>query len=419
MSPLASIFYLCADIVLTRGLTLGLTERRIRNAKPDAKTQILWDDQVKGLGVRITPAGSKSYILNYRSGGRSRRATLARCSEISLREARDRAGRDLAAIRNGDAGPLERRRQAREAPTVADGVRRFFDEHAPRRMADGRLGARTVQDYRNQVELTILPALGDRRISDVTRSDVERAVAPRAPVQRNRTLALISRLFNLFEDWEWRQQNTNPARRIEKAREQPRDRVLAPSELAALAAALNELAEPYPASVAAIRCAAVTGLRIGEVRTIQWEHVDFETGRLTMPETKTGRRTHDLPTAALQILSALPRINEWAFTTGSDAPVTYRTVRKHFAEAARAAGLSDVRLHDLRRTVMTSAAAAGVGTHVLRDLLGHKTTAMADRYIRHVGNPVREAREQVGAAMAAMMAGKTGKVVPMREHRDG
>ena len=78
--------------------------------------------------------------------------------------------------------------------------------------------------------------------------------------------------------------------------------------------------------------------------------------------------------------------------------------------------LQDVRLHDLRRTVMTQAAAVGIGTHVLRDLLGHKTTIMADRYIRAVGNPVRDAREQVGAAMAAMMEGKTGEVVELKRN---
>ena len=88
-------------------------------------------------------------------------------------------------------------------------------------------------------------------------------------------------------------------------------------------------------------------------------------------------------------------------------------MRKHFAKIAAAAGIEEVRLHDLRRTVMTRAAASGVGTHVLRDLLGHKTTSMADRYIRAVGDPVREAREQVGAAMAAMMDGEDGKVVPV------
>ena len=99
----------------------GLTERRIRDLKPRPKTRILWDRDVTGLGVRITPAGSKAFILNYRVDGRERRATLARCSEISLRDARDRAGRELTAIRNGEADPLERRREAREAPTVADG----------------------------------------------------------------------------------------------------------------------------------------------------------------------------------------------------------------------------------------------------------------------------------------------------------
>ena len=128
---------------------------------------------------------------------------------------------------------------------------------------------------------------------------------------------------------------------------------------------------------------------------------------------------HDLPTAALAILAAVPRINAWVFTTGRDAAVTYRTTRKVFATVAAAAGLADVRLHDLRRTVMTNAAMAGVGTHVLRDLLGHRTTAMADRYVRAVGNPVRDAREQVGAAMAAMMAGKGGEVVRMEERRHG
>ena len=62
-----------------------LTERRIRDAKPGPKTRILWDAQVKGLGVRITPAGAKSFILNYYVGGRERRATLARVSEVTLK----------------------------------------------------------------------------------------------------------------------------------------------------------------------------------------------------------------------------------------------------------------------------------------------------------------------------------------------
>ena len=394
-----------------------LTERIIRDAKPEPNPRIIWDVSVTGLGCKVFPSGRKAYVLSYRIGNRKRLATLARCSEISLREARERAGAELVRIRNGETDPLRRREQAMKAPTVNDGLDRFFNEYVPERMRIGRLSLRTVDDYRAQSDRSLRPAIGKLRISEVTRDDIEQAVAPRAKVQRNRTLALSSRLFTLFERWGWRPQLTNPVRGIERSREEPRDRVLAPSEIAALAEALNVAETASPAAAATIRFAAVTGLRIGEVLALKWEDVDFETGRLILPATKTGRRVHDLPTAATEILAALPRINAWAFTTGQDAAMSYEGVRSVFRRVTREAGLEDVRLHDLRRTVMTNAAAAGVGTHVLRDLLGHKSTAMADRYVRAVGNPVREAREQVGAAMAAMMAGKQGEVVPMERRR--
>ena len=391
-----------------------LTERRIRDAKPGLKTVILWDETLKGFGVRVTPAGAKSYILNYRVAGRERRATLARCSEINLKAARERAGAELAAIRNDEADPLARRREARAAPTVNDGLDRFFGEFAPERIRLGRMKPGTVEVYRYQADKHIRPAIGVRRIQDVTRGEIERMVAGLPTPTRNRTLALASRLFTQFEHWDWRRQYSNPVRGVERAREEARDRTLAPSELAALAAALSEAEARFPANVAAIRFAAVTGLRIGEVLAVRWEHVDFETGRLILPETKTGRRGHDLPTPALEVLSAIPRCGEWAFTNNGKAPATYKRVRETFARVAKAAGLEDVRLHDLRRTVMTRAALAGVGAHVLRDLLGHSDTAVADRYIRTLGDPVREARERVGGEIAAMMAGESGEVVSLR-----
>ena len=294
-----------------------------------------------------------------------------------------------------------------------EGLDRFFNEYVPRRMADGRMIKSTCATYGQQAASSIRPAPGKIKIADVKGADIERATRSRGRVSQNRILALLSRLFNLFEAWELRPQHTNPCRGIEKAREEPRDRVLSPSELAALARALNELKAEHPAPVAAIRFAAVTCLRIGECLAVRFEHVDFSTGRLIMPTTKTGRRSHDLPAVALQILADLPRINAWAFTTGRNG-MGYRLAHTVFAKATKAAELEDVRLHDLRRTVMTNAAAAGVTSHILRDLLGHKTTAMADRYVRNIGDPVREAREAVGNEIAAMMEGTGGKVVPLR-----
>ena len=395
-------------------LATGLTERRIRDAKPGPKTAFLWDDTVKGLGVRVTPAGAKAFVLFYRVAGRKRLATLARCSEVSLKAARERAGRELAAIRAGETDPLERRREAREAPTMAAFIGQFFAVEAPARIARGRMKAGTVDVYRYQADKHILPAIGNRRVAEVTRADIESMVAPLPGPTRNRVLALASRLFTLAETWELRAPGANPTRKVERAREDARDRVLSPSELAALAEALTGAEARSPANVAAIRFAAVTGLRIGEVLAVRWEHVEFETGRLTLPATKTGRRVHDLPSAALAVLAGLPRFGDWAFTNNGTAPATYKRARETFARVAKAAGLADVRLHDLRRTVMTRAALSGVGPHVLRDLLGHRDTTMADRYIRALSSPVREAREQIGAEIAAMMDGKRGEVVPLR-----
>ena len=154
-----------------------LTERIIRDAKPGPKPHIIWDGTVTGLGCKVFPSGAKSFVLSYRVGGRKRMATLARSSEITLREARERAGAELVRIRSGETDPLKRRREAREAPTVADFIGQFFEIEAPARIARGRMKAGTVEVYRYQAEKHILPAIGKRRVADIARHDIERMVA--------------------------------------------------------------------------------------------------------------------------------------------------------------------------------------------------------------------------------------------------
>ena len=88
-----------------------LTERKIRDAKPTTKAVILRDGELAGFGVRVAPGGVKSYVLDYRVNGRRRLATLGRCAEINLKDARAMAGRELVAIRAGEADPLARRRR--------------------------------------------------------------------------------------------------------------------------------------------------------------------------------------------------------------------------------------------------------------------------------------------------------------------
>ena len=396
-----------------------LTERIVREAKPGPKPIILWDQTVAGFGCKVYPGGRKSYVLSYRVGGKKRLATLARCSELSLKAARGRAGAELVRIRDGEADPLERRREAREAPAVNELLDRFFGEYVPDRIAAGRMTRTTATKYRNQADKYLRPALGKRRVAEVTRLHVEKMAKQlaRTPTLRNRVLAFASRVFTLAEHWEWRPQRTNPVRGVDRAKEQARDRVLEPSELAALARALDDLEAEHPFPVAAIRVAALTGLRISECLSMAWEHVSFETGRAVLPTTKTGRRVVPLASPVLDLLSRLPRVNgnPWIFAGArSGAPVTYKTTRDLFAAACEAARFSDVRLHDLRRTVATSLAASGTNAYTLRDMLGHSTLNMSNRYVRTAGAALTEATERAAAMAAAAMEGEGGEVVPMK-----
>ena len=282
----------------------------------------------------------------------------------------------------------------------------------------------TATKYGNQADNYLRPALGNRRVADVTRFDVEKMAKrlSRTPTLRNRVLAFASRLFTLAEHWEWRPQRTNPVRGVDRAKEQARDRVLAASELAALAAALSDREAASPFAVAAIRVAAMSGLRISECLSMRWEHVSFETGRVVLPETKTGRRVVPLAAPVLELLSQLPRINgcPWVFAGARNgAPVTYKTTRDLFAAACEAAGLADVRLHDLRRSVATNLAAAGVNAYTLRDVLGHATLTMSNRYVRAAGDALTDATERAAAIASAAMAGKGADVVGLRDKRFG
>ena len=177
--------------------------------------------------------------------------------------------------------------------------------------------------------------------------------------------------------------------------------------------ALDSLDSPAP--VAAIRFLALVGLRVSEALAVRWEHVDMETGRLLIPQSKTGRRWHTLPAPALALLDGIDQKGAFVFTTTGSAPITYRTVRKHFAEACERAGIEGARLHDLRRGVVSAAARAGESVPVLQALLGHRTSTQALKYAAQMDTTAEAARSRVAAEMAEAMGYDAENVVQFRE----
>lgn len=382
---------------------IRLTKRVIENAVPRERDLVLWDAEVRGFGCKITPAGRRSYFCYYRTrDGLQRRPAIGQHGPLTVQEAREIAKawlREVAA--GGDPSPA--RQDARRAPTVAALCERFLTEHAARRNKPG-----TAYNYRRMVERFVLPELGHRRVADLTRADVERLHAKLAatPYQANRVVGLVSKMLNLAERWGLRPDGTNPVRHVEKNREARRERYLAPEELARLGATLAEAERAgteLPVAIAAIRLLIFSGCRLSEILTLRWEHVDLARGCLRLPDSKTGAKTVYLNTAAVEVLEGLPREASGWVLPGAKPGAHLVNLQKPWRRIRRAAGLGDLRIHDLRHSFASVAAGLGEGLHMIGKLLGHSQAQTTHRYAHLAADPVKAASERVAGAIAAMI----------------
>jgi integrase len=402
-----------------------ITKGSVDAAKRGATDQFLWDTEIKGFGLKVTPAGKKVYILQYRTGGRespTQRVTIGNHGNLTPDKARELAKRMSGRIANGE-DPAQEIALDKAAPTVADLVARFDSGHVATKTK-----GRTAIEYRRLLNATVLPALGKYKVGEVTRkhvTDLHHSLWS-TPYAANRTLAVLSKMFNLAEKWGERPDGSNPCRHVEKYPERKRERFLSEVELAklgeVLATAERENSES-PFVIAAVRLLVFTGARLSEIITLQWEHVDFERSCLRLPDSKTGQKTVHLNAPALQLLAELPRIDGNAYVIPGERPGAHLVnIEKPWQRIRARAGLDDVRLHDLRHSFASVAAGAGLGLPIIGALLGHTQAQTTARYAHLAANPLKQANDLIGARLADAMRGVgrdevKGEVVPLTRTR--
>jgi integrase len=395
-----------------------LTKVLVESAKPDpTRDMFLWDNQVPGFGARIYPSGKRQYVLQYRTPHQQRRLALGLHGPLTAEAARKLAQAKLAEVyRGGD--PAAEVQAAREAPTVAELCRRYLEAHA----ATHKKAKSAEQDER-MIQRFILPALGSKKVPAVTRADVVKLHQSLVgtPYQANRVLALLSKMMNLAELWGLRPDGSNPSRHVAKFKELHRERFLSEAELGALAEVLAEAERTrteQPAVIAAIRLLLLTGARLSEILTLQWEHVDFERQCLNLPDSKTGAKTIYLSPSALEVLSKLERKDGDPYViAGGKAGSHLADLEKPWRRIRAWAGLSDVRLHDLRHSFASVAAAGGLSLPMIGALLGHTQQQTTARYAHLLGDPMKQAAALVGQRIEAAMQRSpsgAGKLVPIR-----
>ena len=157
-----------------------------------------------------------------------------------------------------------------------------------------------------------------------------------------------------------------------------------------------------PHAAAALRLLIFTGARLREILHLRWEHVDFERGLLLLPTSKTGKKTIVLNAPALAILNGLPRTSGFVIAgTSVDSPRS--DLKKPWKAVAARAGLTGVRIHDLRHTHASVGAGAGLGLPIIGKLLGHTQSATTQRYAHLDNDPLKKASEHIGSRLAAAM----------------
>jgi len=269
----------------------------------------------------------------------------------------------------------------------------------------------TAVEFERLVNSRIKPVFGSRRVGTVTRSDVKawHTALRGSPYAANRALAVLRKMFSLaVKEWELVDEK-NPVVGLKMFREKKRERFATDADLACIGQWLmnaHKARNVHPSFPLAVRLLALTGMRLGEVLTLEWPAVDIQNGTVQLADAKGGARTVALGAPARALLAAVRTRGRYV-VSGDDASrhLQRSSFRTGWRYLRAGTGLADLRPHDLRHTAGTFAAQAGANAFLVRDLLGHKTLAMTGRYVERSVDPLRYLADQVAERVAAAMGG--------------
>lgn len=413
-----------------------LTKRTVEATKPQVGKRVyLYDTDLTGFGLIVTPKGAKSFFAEYRHGaGRgapTRRVTLGSTQKLTPEEARTLARNVIAEAAKGE-DPASKKREQREAISVSDLCEEFRERHV-----QAKLKPTTRDHYEHIIAYHIKPRLGTKRALTVTKQDVAAVhlAMKNTPYIANSTLAVISSMYSWADRHAYVPEGFNPATRIPKFKERRRERFLSVDELERLGAALREgettgipwdvdeskptakhapavdkrIIKLGPHATGAIRLLILTGARLREILNLEWTHVDLQRGALFLPDSKTGQKTIVLNTPAMAVLAEIPRIGKYVIASdsaGKEDEQPRADLKRPWATVTRRAGLEGVRLHDLRHTHASYGVSASFGLPIVGKLLGHTQLRTTERYAHLETDPLRHASNAIGSTLAAAMGEK-------------
>jgi integrase len=363
---------------------------------------VVHDAKQPGLMAELREGGTLTFYLYRWWDGRPQKISIGRYPEVAIDGARKRVQTWIADQVKG-IDPAAAKRAKREAPTLKDLFEHWRDQHAKQHR-------KTWPEDQRKFDKLLTP-WHKRRLATIKRSDVVRLHAKlgtdHGHYAANSVLSLLRAIFNKSAA-DVGYEGPNPTIGVKKFRERSRDRFLQPSEIKAFFAALD--AEPNETLRDFFRLALWTGARRSNVQAMAWADVDLDAAEWRIPETKNGEpQTVHLPAAAVEILERRKdeATGPWVLPGGRKNMTGHLSSPKAaWTRLCKRAGLADLRIHDLRRTLGSWQAASGASLPIIGKSLGHKSPSATAIYARMNLDPVRAS---VNIAVAAMLAAGADK----------
>ena len=391
----------------------SFTARWIMAVRPPASGQIdYFDTHPPGVGLRVAVSGRKTWFVMYRAHGRLRRFTLGTYPTLSLADARKQALDARHAVVQGE-DPATQKQQLLKAPRVSELAREYLDKYA-------RVHKKSWRSDERLLGREVLPHWGPRQVSGIRRRDVlvllDGLVARGAPIQANRTLSLIRKMFNWAIERDML--DSNPCLQVKPpGKEHQRERVLTETEIRAVWDACAQLGTLMGAY---FRFRLLTAQRSEETLRMRWSDVDLVTRWWTIPGSmaKNGL-AHRVPLSppALGILHLLQTTHggsEWVFPSPRKRGAPVRQTDKPKKRLVAASDVAFVS-HDLRRTASSHITSIGFARFIAGKVLNHVESGVTAVYDRHsYDQEKRQALEAWGRKVMALVSAETGTVVPFQ-----
>lgn len=406
-------------LLAPRGARLKIIKKTVDALMTPPKDTFHWDEDLTGFGVKVTPAGKKIFVLQTRLNGRPRRYTIGPYgAPWSPDMARIEAKRLMGLVSTG-VDPKRAADPSKNEKTIKQLAELYW------KSVEGHKKPVTIDNERGLEERHIRPLLGNRKVGELQRHDIQKFLSdiaagktavdlrsrPRGRVRvkggkasANRTHGLLSSMLSFAVEEKLIAEN--PALGVKRFKLKKHDRFLSASETERLGEALStveaEGASPY--AIAAIKFLALSGCRKNEALTLQWSWLDFEHRLAKLPDSKTGQKILFLGANAIDFLRQLPRISgsDLVFPSAAGGLVPL-SIQKIWQRVRTAADLKDVRLHDLRHNFASSGVASGQSLYIVGKLLGHSQPLTTQRYAHLASDPVHAAADHISETIGKLL----------------